>query len=85
METVKSLKLPSCYVEVTDNEMEYLDGSKWGWRQWTAAGLIALGAICVVVSIFIPPTSAGTMTLAAKLFAAAGAVLSAGGGILAIS
>jgi hypothetical protein len=44
MEAVRGLRLPSCYVEVSDNEMEYLDGK--AWYHWVIAG--AVGAVVAV-------------------------------------
>ena len=46
---VKGLRLPSAYVEVTDSEMEYLDGE--GWLGIIAIGLGVVSTICAVVAV----------------------------------
>ncbi len=44
MEAVKGLRLPTTYVEVSDNEMEYLDGG---------IGPATIGALAAVVVILV--------------------------------
>lgn len=80
LERTSNLVMPSHYVELDMEEMSYVDGGAW-WK-WLGIGLIVLGAICVVASIFMPATAAGTMTVGAKCLAAGGTILGAAGGIL---
>lgn len=47
LETGSRLRLPSCYVEVSNDEMEYLDG---GMGFWTKVGIISA---CIGVAVVI--------------------------------
>ena len=83
MEQVKGLRLPSTYVEVSDNEMEYLDGGSWLRR---ALSIVAVTAIVVGVVVFtggvvIAAKAAGVAAKKAKeiRIAACGALIHAGG------
>lgn len=68
------------FATLSCDEMFIVDGGAWGARQWTAAGLIVAGGVCLVVSIWCPPAAAG----AAKAWGTAGTVLATAGGVLAI-
>ena len=66
--------------QLSFDEMMLVDGGAWGWRQWTACGLIIGGAACAIVGIYCPVL----WGIPAKAWSAAGVILSASGGVLAI-
>ena len=80
MEAVKGLRLPSCYVEVTDNEIEYLDGSL---SFWAKVGIIAA---CVGICALIAGAIAtGTLAVIATVLKMTFAVFVKKFGVLAVA
>ena len=75
MEAVKGLRLPSCYVEVTDNEIEYLDGEGLNFWQKVAVVGIVIAAIGAVVALGF--VGAGALGLIASALAAKGFIVGA--------
>jgi hypothetical protein len=69
------LRLPSTYVDINDQEMEYLDGGKWGWKEWNVAigiGLCVGGIVCALVSAGAgTPATVAAFGIAADCFAGA--------------
>ena len=80
MEMVKELRLPSTYVEVTDNEMEYFEGEGWTWKEWTILGLAIVAAGCAIAAVFVPPAATGTI----KALAVIGSLSGLGGTVLGL-
>ena len=68
------------FVAMSEFDMFEIDGGAWGWKQWTAAGLIVVGGACAVVGTWCP----GLWGISGKAWTTAGAILSTGGGVLAI-
>ena len=62
MEAVKGLRLPSCYVEVTDSEMEYLNGEGF-WKIFSGVVGAIVGGITGAIAGAAAGAAAGTITL----------------------
>jgi hypothetical protein len=66
------LRLPSTYVDINDQEMEYLDGGRWGWKEWTILGCAVVAAGCAIGAVFCPPAAVGTIKALAVIGSLAG-------------
>ncbi len=77
MEAVKGLRLPTTYVEVTNNEMEYLEGGKLPWGKLGRWALTTVGAVCTGVG-------SGLATGMSSGNAGVGICTGIGGGVVAL-
>lgn len=75
----KNLRLPSAYVEVTDNEMEYLDGEGLFGQIWNTVFSAVGGVVAIaggVVALAVPEPTGATKV---------GGILAIVGGSLALA